>query len=276
MLKSILVLRIHMYELEKVNELCQDFADRYIETLKVKLNSDNIFKNEEDDLDLENSDERFVDDDSELNSSHKSSSKSSSNNSNFNNNGDNLNEDELNRKQGRLNKNKLKKLAKSTSTPVKKSTLIPFEISPDTCLSKISFNMLNLNSNNDCSYQSSGSNDLEDELNDCETGNKSNFYEQDENNNDEDDENVYDDDDDDEDEDLLDRDDDSSVKSPKANNSSSKLLNKNLKSFNNINDDSYFKRNIKTKRGILPKNATTVMKKWLFQHIVVSFNIFNN
>ena len=36
-------------------------------------------------------------------------------------------------------------------------------------------------------------------------------------------------------------------------------------------NDYFFKRNAKTKRGILPKNATNVMKKWLFQHIIVSF-----
>ena len=32
MLNSILVLRIHLLELEKVNELCTDFSERYIET----------------------------------------------------------------------------------------------------------------------------------------------------------------------------------------------------------------------------------------------------
>ena len=49
-LKSIQVLRIHLLELEKVNELCKDFCQRYISCLKVKLNSDNIFKNEFDAL----------------------------------------------------------------------------------------------------------------------------------------------------------------------------------------------------------------------------------
>jgi hypothetical protein len=49
MLKAIQVLRIHLSELEKVNELCKDFCARYISCLKVKLNSDNIFKSELDD-----------------------------------------------------------------------------------------------------------------------------------------------------------------------------------------------------------------------------------
>ena len=47
-LKAILVLRIHLFEMEKVNELCKDFSDRYIETLKIKLNSDNMFKLDDD------------------------------------------------------------------------------------------------------------------------------------------------------------------------------------------------------------------------------------
>lgn len=41
----------------------------------------------------------------------------------------------------------------------------------------------------------------------------------------------------------------------------------------NNEDDYFFKRSAKTKRGILPKNATNVMKKWLFQHIIVNNNL---
>lgn len=37
-----------------------------------------------------------------------------------------------------------------------------------------------------------------------------------------------------------------------------------------FDDDSSSKR--KTKRGILPKNATNIMKQWLFQHIVVGLS----
>ena len=44
MLKSLQVLRIHLLELEKVNELCKDFCTRYISCLKGKLNSDNIMR----------------------------------------------------------------------------------------------------------------------------------------------------------------------------------------------------------------------------------------
>ena len=43
-LKTIQVLRIHLLELEKVNELCKDFCTRYITCLKGKLNSENIMK----------------------------------------------------------------------------------------------------------------------------------------------------------------------------------------------------------------------------------------
>ena len=43
-LKAIQVLRIHLLELEKVNELCKDFCTRYITCLKGKLNSENIMK----------------------------------------------------------------------------------------------------------------------------------------------------------------------------------------------------------------------------------------
>lgn len=31
----------------------------------------------------------------------------------------------------------------------------------------------------------------------------------------------------------------------------------------------------KSKRGVLPKHATQVMKSWLFQHIVVSICLFS-
>jgi hypothetical protein len=33
-----------MLELEKVNELCEDFCQRYISCLKVKLNTENFFE----------------------------------------------------------------------------------------------------------------------------------------------------------------------------------------------------------------------------------------
>ena len=57
------VLRIHLLELEKVNDLCRDFCQRYIACLKVKLNANNIFTDDDDDEECEdldlNSDEDF-------------------------------------------------------------------------------------------------------------------------------------------------------------------------------------------------------------------------
>ncbi len=44
MVKSIQVLRIHLLELEKVNELCKDFCNRYITCLKGKLQSENLLR----------------------------------------------------------------------------------------------------------------------------------------------------------------------------------------------------------------------------------------
>uniref|UniRef100_S4RLM6 Pbx/knotted 1 homeobox 2 n=1 Tax=Petromyzon marinus TaxID=7757 RepID=S4RLM6_PETMA len=44
MLKAVQVLRIHLLELEKVRELCQDFCERYIACLRGKLSSDNLLR----------------------------------------------------------------------------------------------------------------------------------------------------------------------------------------------------------------------------------------
>lgn len=46
MIKAIQVLRIHLLELEKVNELCKDFCHRYITCLKGKMHSENLLKEE--------------------------------------------------------------------------------------------------------------------------------------------------------------------------------------------------------------------------------------
>lgn len=43
------VLRIHLLELDKVNDLCRDFCQRYIACLKVKLNANTLFAGDEDD-----------------------------------------------------------------------------------------------------------------------------------------------------------------------------------------------------------------------------------
>ncbi|UJR21458.1 hypothetical protein I4U23_024543 [Adineta vaga] len=59
------VLRIHLLELDKVNDLCRDFCQRYIACLKVKLNANNIFTDDEDDDD--DDDDNDEDEDFELN-----------------------------------------------------------------------------------------------------------------------------------------------------------------------------------------------------------------
>ncbi|XP_028836125.1 homeobox protein PKNOX1 isoform X2 [Denticeps clupeoides] len=46
MVKAIQVLRIHLLELEKVNDLCKDFCSRYIACLKTKMNSETLLSGE--------------------------------------------------------------------------------------------------------------------------------------------------------------------------------------------------------------------------------------
>ena len=46
MVSSIQVLRIHLLELEKVQELCKDFCNRYITCLKGKMQSENLLRSE--------------------------------------------------------------------------------------------------------------------------------------------------------------------------------------------------------------------------------------
>ncbi|KAG8431787.1 hypothetical protein GDO86_019903 [Hymenochirus boettgeri] len=46
MVKAIQVLRIHLLELEKVNELCKDFCSRYISCLKTKMNMETLLSGE--------------------------------------------------------------------------------------------------------------------------------------------------------------------------------------------------------------------------------------
>jgi len=42
MVRAIQVLRIHILEVEKVGELCKDFCQRYITSLKTKLSSEHL------------------------------------------------------------------------------------------------------------------------------------------------------------------------------------------------------------------------------------------
>ena len=44
MLMAIQVLRIHLLELEKVQELCKDFCHRYISCLRGKMHSENLLR----------------------------------------------------------------------------------------------------------------------------------------------------------------------------------------------------------------------------------------
>ena len=48
MLKALQVLRIHLLELEKVQELCRDFCCRYIACLRSKLHSENLLRSDGD------------------------------------------------------------------------------------------------------------------------------------------------------------------------------------------------------------------------------------
>jgi hypothetical protein len=46
MIKAIQVLRIHLLELDKVQELCKDFCTRYITCLKGKMQSENLLRSD--------------------------------------------------------------------------------------------------------------------------------------------------------------------------------------------------------------------------------------
>ena len=63
MTKAVQVLRIHLMELEKVNELCQDFCSRYIHCLKGKMQSENLLRGPEESLQMGLSQVRLSDDD---------------------------------------------------------------------------------------------------------------------------------------------------------------------------------------------------------------------
>jgi hypothetical protein len=46
MIKALQVLRIHLLELEKVQDLCKDFCNRYITCLKGKMHSEQLLRTE--------------------------------------------------------------------------------------------------------------------------------------------------------------------------------------------------------------------------------------
>ena len=44
MIRALQVLRIHLLELEKVQDLCKDFCNRYITCLRGKMHSENLLR----------------------------------------------------------------------------------------------------------------------------------------------------------------------------------------------------------------------------------------
>ena len=46
MIRALQVLRIHLLELEKVQDLCKDFCNRYITCLRGKMQSENLLRSD--------------------------------------------------------------------------------------------------------------------------------------------------------------------------------------------------------------------------------------
>lgn len=204
MLNAILVLRIHLYEIEKVNELANGFVGNYKEALRLKLNSENIFK-------LDDEDDNYGDED-----------------------------EPVSKKSG------------SASKKAKLSNNSSFEISPETALSNIKLEMLDLNSSmkmKNTAWLKTEDMGVEDETaNEDDLSLENDDY--DANNND------MPASENEEDDEMLDQNHDSSFSSTASRNGKSEKLSQ---------------QQSKNKRGVLPKNATKLMKKWLFQHLIVRF-----
>ena len=301
LLKAIQVLRIHLLEIEKVNDLCNDFADRYIDTLRLRLNSDNIFKS---DFEEEVSDERNAKQDpadGQEGDEVKSKSKFKMLMSNTDEVEADLPKDPA-KKKGKISQKKLKRMRKlqreSKLKSLSKLKRVPFEINLDTTLDKIHLDMNNCPENNSNAKISESNDSNDGSVNECAnqaTSESNVFYhhhrgharssagdndEQNEYENDfmddkaedmetfmnEDEEEEEEDDDEDEEDLDYEMDDEYSTLTGKSSTSS---LNNDERRFHK-SDSSPGSLNSKNKRGILPKNATNVMKKWLFQHIVVS------
>ena len=298
------MLRIHLLEIEKVNDLCNDFADRYIDTLRLRLNSDNIFKSDDED---EVSDERTAKQDpaeGPEGDEVKSKSKFKMLMSNTEEVEADLPKDSV-KKKGKISQKKLKRIRKlqreSKLKSLSKLKRVPFEINLDTTLDKIHLDMNNCPENNSNAKISESNDSNDGSVNECTnqpTSESNVFYhhhhrgharssagdndEQNEYENDfmddkaedmetfmnEDEDEEEEEEEDDEDEEDLDyeMDDEYSTLTGKSSTSS---LNNDERRFHK-SDSSSGSLNSKNKRGILPKNATNVMKKWLFQHIVVS------
>lgn len=255
MVNAILVLRIHLLEIEKVNELCRDFVERYIETIKIKLNSDNIFKIDEDEDENEDDvgDETQKDENDDDVSDGGAASKAKRRRKGV-----------LAEKKKHNKKLKLTSLLGKTATSAKKSVSdmdSRYQILPETSMASISMKMLRINT----ARSTPPPPPLSHDSSDAEAGNmiaenlNDNIFDDEDDDNDEE-EITIDDDDGNVDED----DDDADVKSPScfAKSGSSTDL-------SGAKEGSDAAAN-KLKRGILPKSATNVMKKWLFQHLVVT------
>jgi len=229
-------LRIHLAELERVNELCTNFTERYIDTLKVKLNSDNFFKNDSDSIqDLISTDQENI---------FKLKSESFQE------------QDEAEAEQKIDQRNMYSEMNEGFEKKEYLSKL-------STLLEQVGVNepenesfsddgdLLNQEMDTDQTERDSDESDRE-----CNIS--------------------------------LDKiDSEMSIVSNMSPKSSKKQRNSLLKKCKKSKSDASFmmrKFNLnsgcngpngsKSKRGVLPKNATNVMKQWLFKHIVVSFFFF--
>lgn len=256
MVNAILVLRIQILEIEKVNELCRDFAERYIEALKIKLNSDNIFKIDDDDED----ESTAVGEEGEAESgdeSKKSKRKTSGSTNSLVN------------KKKRKKSSSSKQLDNSSNKQAKKEgTDVKYQIRPDTSMSSISLKpgrseqprikITDYNSS-PLSRQTSESDECDERTGRSSRNEAKIVVDDDRSVNNEpttDNDNVFEDDDEEEEITIDDDEDDEEAEDNEAS-GKSELNGKDEAAAN------------KLKRGILPKSATNVMKKWLFQHLVV-------
>ena len=231
MANAILVLRIHLYEIEKVNELCADFAEKYKETLRIKLNSDNLFKIDDEDED-ENEQEQHEEQEEEK---------------------------------------------RPTRATAKTSHGQQTEVSADTVLSRIKFDVLDLSGGgrrkvsddeNDAEQQQFSEDDLT-----VKHENSSSFEE---------------------DEEELDE--EMKCEKNTFNNNEEECENANSSFCSNFSSSTSSRQPVskenggagnqssaevaaaaaagKNKRGILPKKATSFMRRWLFRHLGVRNEIF--
>lgn len=262
MINAILVLRIHILELEKVNELCRDFAERYIEALKIKLNSDNIFKiDDEDDEEAENGTEADVDVEADIDTGVNTDSERTSGLKRKTDQGGKPLPAKKKRKKLKMPHEMLNSKCTGLSTGIESK----YQIHPETSLSSITLKPLRSNRNDFESprcrsqltsesmsdeYELLRKNELKNELDDSTSSN-----------NDDDNENVFEDYD--EEITIDDEENDDDAKSLTSSTLAGKASSTDLNGKDDVKDSS------KLKRGILPKSATNVMKKWLFQHLVV-------